>query len=86
MTDWTEEERDLCAGGYVYLKDTTQAKNGLRARARSLEPYDREDLVFDRPAVLSPAGAQALVDHWDSIGGLRTSAYYRLKQIAAGGS
>ena len=48
MTNWTDEERELCKFGYVYIKDKRQAKDGLRAKARSLEPYERADLIFDR--------------------------------------
>ena len=47
---WTAEERDLCARGFVFLRNTKQARNGLRATVRSLTPYSRGDLIFDRPA------------------------------------
>ena len=50
---WTAEERDLCARGFVFLRDTRQARDGLRATVRSLAPYSRGDLVFDRPASVS---------------------------------
>jgi hypothetical protein len=31
---------------------------------------------------LTPKQAEELVKHWDATGGIRTSAYYRLKQLA----
>jgi len=49
-TKWTPREHLMCKAGYVYIKDTKQARNGVRAVAKSLSPYEPEDLVFDHPA------------------------------------
>jgi hypothetical protein len=60
-TKWTPREHTMCKAGYVYIKDMKQARNGSRAVAKSLSPYEPEDLIFDHPAFDAetwPSGAK----------------------------
>lgn len=36
----------------------------------------------EQPQPITPKRAAELVAHWDAAGAIRTSAYYRLKQLA----